>query len=434
MKTLEIDDRRPYQREAWSYIRALLPPDPELERWAREMGALRRRRGVKAAAALLRILLSYACCTFSLKGTSEWAQDSDWAQKLNKNALRQRLLKAAPWLQHLLDWVVGQRTSPRDVAGYRVVLADGTRIAPPGSKGASWCAHSLLEPWTGQTLQLQLTDPSGGEHLGRFQLAANDLVVADAGYAHRRGLTAAAEQGAAFLVRMNWSNLPLQTRHGRDFDLFKSIEHLKTEQTAEFKLRTKYDRKRDLPALPVRLLVYRKTEEEAERSRKRAMAEARKKKRKADPRTLLACQYIFLVTNVPSEKLSATELFSLYRLRWQVELAFKRWKSLMNVDELHARHPDSIRAVLTAKLLGAILVEAIAAAKGSGPDLWHRTRLAAHSFRHALLGEQGVRKSLDLAPAPRAVDSNRRRSNQPDRVARALRNRIRSREQLALTA
>ena len=128
MKRPETDDRCPCQHEAWNYIRALLPTDCELERWARKKGALRRKRGVEAAAALLRMLLSYACCSLSLRETSEWAQESAWG-RLDKSALRERPRKATPWLEHLLDDLLARPFgTSRRVAGMRVVLADGTRV------------------------------------------------------------------------------------------------------------------------------------------------------------------------------------------------------------------------------------------------------------------------------------------------------------------
>jgi hypothetical protein len=52
----------------------------------------------------------------------------------------------------------------------------------------------------------------------------------------------------------------------------------------------------------------------------------------------------------------------IYRIRWQVELAFKRLKSLLGMGRLHNKNPESAKAWLYGKLLTACLVEALEAA------------------------------------------------------------------------
>uniref|UniRef100_UPI0039A68DDF transposase n=1 Tax=Rhodospirillum sp. A1_3_36 TaxID=3391666 RepID=UPI0039A68DDF len=51
------------------------------------------------------------------------------------------------------------------------------------------------------------------------------------------------------------------------------------------------------------------------------------------------------------------QIASLYRLRWKIELAFKRLKSLLGIDELPAKDPDLARSWLSAKLLTALLID-----------------------------------------------------------------------------
>jgi hypothetical protein len=427
MKLPESDHHCPSQHEAWSHLLAWLPPERELERWARETGALRRRRGVKAAAALLRVLLSYACSPLSLRGTSEWAQDSAWA-RLSKTALRRRLQQSGPWLKRVLDDILSRPVDASRVAGMRVWLADGTRLVPRGVKNRGWCAHTLLDPWTAQTSQLDLTDRHGGEHLGRFRFAENDLVIADAGFAHRRGLVTVARQQAYFLVRSNWCNVPLQTRHGRDFDLFKAVEPLKPGQVAEFEVQTRGEKDQDLPALPVRLLVYRKTDDAAHLTRRKAEREARRKKRTVAPQTLAACHFVFLLTNVPTDKLDTDTLCELYRLRWQIELGFKRWKSLLALDSFHTVQDDSVRATLTAKLLGAVMVERIVAAADVGDALWKGTQQVGEAFRQALLGERAVSNILSGHAKMFKSESLKKAPRQRVRFLQKLANTLESRE------
>ena len=55
--------------------------------------------------------------------------------------------------------------------------------------------------------------------------------------------------------------------------------------------------------------------------------------------------------------LSAEAALELYRGRWQVELAFKRMKSLLGIGHLHKKVPEGIVAWLYGKLFCAVLIE-----------------------------------------------------------------------------
>ena len=75
------------------------------------------------------------------------------------------------------------------------------------------------------------------------------------------------------------------------------------------------------------------------------------------PRTLEFAKFIIVFTTFPEDKFSAEEVLECYRLRWQVELVFKRFKSLAQLGHLPKYDDDSARAWLYGKLLLALLVE-----------------------------------------------------------------------------
>ena len=74
-----------------------------------------------------------------------------------------------------------------------------------------------------------------------------------------------------------------------------------------------------------------------------------------------------LITSLPREAFPIERLGALYRLRWQVELAFKRMKSLLRIDRLPAKSDALASAWLHAHLLFALLVEASAGETGDFP-------------------------------------------------------------------
>jgi transposase len=163
------------------------------------------------------------------------------------------------------------------------------------------------------------------------------------------------QAGGEFLVRLNWQNLPLQTLQAECFDLLRAARSLSDTEVAEFAVQTVATRKE--PAMAARVVMLRKSEEAAEQAREKILKEARKKGRPVDPRTLEAAGYIFLLTSLPADQLKATEVLELYRFRWQVELAFKRLKSLWNFGSVPVKDPDLARTYIYAKLLIAVLAE-----------------------------------------------------------------------------
>jgi hypothetical protein len=84
-----------------------------------------------------------------------------------------------------------------------------------------------------------------------------------------------------------------------------------------------------------RIVIWRVPPEVAARRRRKLIATARDKGNPPpSQRRLDWCDWTIYVTNVPQERLSVEEIGALYRARWQIELLFKRWKSLGHVAEL----------------------------------------------------------------------------------------------------
>ena len=77
------------------------------------------------------------------------------------------------------------------------------------------------------------------------------------------------------------------------------------------------------------------------------------------PETLEAAKYVFVFTTVPRTDLSARQALEMYRGRWQIELVFKRLKSILGLGHLRKTDPASAKAWLQGKLLAAFLIEAL---------------------------------------------------------------------------
>jgi hypothetical protein len=108
------------------------------------------------------------------------------------------------------------------------------------------------------------------------------------------------------------------------------------------------------------LIVQRKSPEAVEESRRKLLKEAKKKRRTVDPRTLETAAYIFVLTSVPAEHLSAAQALEVYRFRRQIEMDFKRFKEILPLRRVPVKDPDLAKTYLYANLLAALLTEDLA--------------------------------------------------------------------------
>jgi hypothetical protein len=338
----------------WPYLLTLLPPLEELEASAYDTSALSRRRCVDSASTLLRLVLAYGFCGFSLRQTAAWAETAGVAS-LSDVALLKRFRASHAWLGQLLAGKLAERAAFPSLS-LRLRLFDATTVSRPGSTGTDWRLHLSFDLARMTVDHFQLSDHTLGESLSNFLLTPGEVAVADAGYSHRAGLWHVHRSGAAFLVRINWQNTPLQHRDGSPFDILQMLRSLPDAAPFSCPVHIAADRSRQIPALAARFVAVRKSEEAAAAARQRVLHERSRKGGKVDPRTLEAAGYIFVLTSL-AESFTAEQILDLYRFRWQVELAFKRLKSILHFDQLPAKDPDLARTVLYAKLLAALLLE-----------------------------------------------------------------------------
>jgi hypothetical protein len=334
----------------WLHVLDLMPAD--LEQSAVAMLALRRKREIDSAASLLRLALCYGLCDLSLRQTAAQASLIGLGE-MSDVAVMKRLGNAADWLGHLVMQFLQERGLTRDVPALEVRIVDATVLCQPGSKGTDWRLHLGLDLRQLCISSLELTGPDGGESLRRHLAAPGQVLLADRGYAHRDGLASILDQGAHAVVRINWQNFPLQTPAGKPLDLVGCAEALAAGEIGDWEVQF---RAQDT-VYPVRLLVLRKSQAAAEKACQEIRHEATRKGRQPDPRSLRAAHFIYLVVTLPRAQLPAAQGLELYRLRWQIEIAFKRLKSLLHLDHLRAKHPALARAYIFAKILGALIIE-----------------------------------------------------------------------------
>jgi Transposase DDE domain len=378
----------------WAQVAALLPGD--LEASAQATGALRRRRGIRSAIVLLRIVLAYAVLDWSLRLLGAWCVLQDLAD-VSDVALLKRLRHSRTWLGYLLTQCLRQRqVHLTPCPGVRLRLRDATVVSRPGSQGTDWRVHLSLDLGRLCVDGVEVTDASGGESLARFPAAPGDIEVADRGYAFAGSLGPPLATGSQVVVRINWQNLPLWSASGQRLDIIAWLRCAMADPAQET-LETGVWLATPQGQFQLRLIAGRLPAEAAERARRKAYSAARKKGRTPDQRTLLACDFVLLLTSLPSRWWAASNVLDLYRLRWQVELLFKRFKSLLNFDGLRSQDPELTQTYLLAKLVAALLIEALTASvSAQAPEwfltpkrpisLWRLTALLWEQLRQCICG------------------------------------------------
>jgi hypothetical protein len=345
------DNCHPLVGDDWEEMSSRIPID--IEALAHETKALQRKREVKSAPDLLRLVLAYSICDWSLRLVGAWATVIGLGS-LSDVAIRKRLCKTQLWLGRILGaWLQQRRTNlARRPAILRLV--DASSVSEPGSQGTDWRLHANFDLATFSIAHVEVTNATGGETLVRHNAQAEEILVGDRGYAHRRGLGAVLAALAYVILRINATNLPLETSDSQAFDLLRWLQSgigPSTPGEVGVWVATPAGR------FKVRLIAHALPEEAAEKARRRMRNNSRKKGHTPSEISLVAAGFIMLLSNLPAQAWSAEQVLAVYRLRWQVELLFKRLKGILDLDALRAKHPALAQVYLLAKLVGALMLE-----------------------------------------------------------------------------
>jgi hypothetical protein len=335
-----------HEDREWPYVCTLLPVD--LEESAKATSALVRCRNVPGAAALMRMALAYAVSDLSLKDVAAWASAMNLAE-ITGPGLFYRLREAEGWLARVLAQTLQQQVEQRGPAGWRLRVADATVINGPGATGTDWRVHVLIDPSTGGFRAVELTDDRGGEGLARHPIEAGEVVLGDRAYATARGVYAVHAAGAKVVVRLNPHTLRVGDQNRQRISLLSKEKEVPPVGAIEYEIL--------IPVPPEKRSKSHKTWDSA-----KAIAWV--------PARAIAARtrhgdVIWILTTLEASQLPAMAAMQLYRLRWQIELLFKRLKSLLHLDTLPSRRGPTAKSWILARLLAATLAHRLV--QPSGP-------------------------------------------------------------------
>jgi len=319
--------------DMWPHVSRILP---ELEESARRSGAVKRCRRLPNAEALIRMGMAYAVSDLSLKDVAAWARALEIAF-ISGPGLHYRLKTAESWFERLLVDVLQAGVESKPV-GIPVKIVDATVITGPGSTGTDWRAHVSLDPDTGRIISCELTDAKGGEGFSRYHVEKGEMVLGDRGYARARGIHSAVSSGGHVLVRVSPLSMRICSLSKETISLISYAQNVDEGEIKELDVL--------IPVPP---------------DKSRGSWHVRKAKGWVSGRIIgfrsKKGEMIWLFTDLPSERLSGEAMKKLFRVRWQIELLFKRLKSLLDLKELPTRKGPTARSWLLLKFLAAAVAQ-----------------------------------------------------------------------------
>jgi len=346
------------EMEDWSVLASFFP-----DNWrdlAATTGALKGLHKEKAISVedYIRTLLIHLGCGCSLKETALRAKLADMAD-LSHVGVFKRLKKAKEWFRGMcLELFKEQGVVLDTLGGFQMRLFDATTVRESGKTGSLWRIHySVRVPsLTCDFFRISETQGKGtGESFFQFPIRKGDYVVDDRGYSTAAGIHHVASKKAYVMVRVNTASLPVLNLERAEFPLFKNVTSIKKAATMQSWRVLVPNRLGD--CIAGRICVIRKTRIAVKMAHEKLRKAAQKKGHTIKPETFEYAKYVIVFTTFPEESFSDFEVLQWYRIRWQVELIFKRLKSIAQLGHLPKRDPESSQAWLYGKMFVALLIE-----------------------------------------------------------------------------
>lgn len=383
--------------------------DAEVEKVARRCGFLQRRREIAPAALLI------ACLSTLGAGTAAWLADILRAfNALTRKAVRykpfhnQLSKRKFPIFMHaILERVLAKLTAPvleslpkGKLAQFSEVLChDGTSFALKDTLAKKWPGrftkvtpaavelHVTMSVLSDNPVAITLAADKESER--RFAPEAKSLkkrlILEDRGFEDRVVFADTREAEGFFIVRGKKNSRPI-IRSARDEDgrRLPRLEgrrlkwRMLPRHTVDLDIEWKINSRRTYCGRLVAIYIERGSNKKS---------------------------YTYLHSNLSRTTFTAHEVGRIYRLRWQIELLFKEWKSYANLHKFDTTKSPIAEGLIWASLLTATIKRAITHAAERACGIPLSTRRAACSAKHFLdailasILESAVRLLADIRSA-----------------------------------
>lgn len=304
---------------------------------------------------MLRLVLAYCLGEHGLRLTAAWAA-SIGLPDISAPALLYRLRGCGDWLGWLIERTL-RAAAPAASRGRLIRIIDGTSVAKAGRlakrKNALWRVHSAFNLPAERFSYFELTDEREGETLDRIPVVAGEIRIADRAYLQPDRIAKVLDAGADVVVRGKWKGARWRDENGRPVDLIAELRKAKNGRLD----RPIWVECKGGHLLALRLVAFQKPKKAAAEARRKARRDAQREGYTLSKATLEAADWVIIVTSLAAREFSTDDVLALYRLRWRIELAFKRLKSLIGLGGPPGYDERSARTYILAHLLMILLLE-----------------------------------------------------------------------------
>ena len=326
------------------------------EEASRTTKALERKREIKSAEDLIRLIFLYLTGGYSQLEMSVIAKSMRIAE-ISDVAFLKKFAKCQAWLAWIIEQIkptpIIDYAMPKAINGYTLVAVDASDVSEKGKAKRIFRLHYAIDLMKMCAVSFKLTSQRVGETLLNFEVKENWLILADRIYGTMTGIEHCIKAKANFVLRLRHSAFKLYNKDGSEINLLNELQDVTSDTAKNIEV---YVKLATLGLTKVRICAIRIPDDKLEAVDKRNMRKASKKQITTSADVLVMSHYVVVITALP-ETISASEIVSLYRLRWQVEICFKRLKSILDFGNIPLKREDSIYTWLNGKLLISLLIE-----------------------------------------------------------------------------
>jgi hypothetical protein len=156
----------------------------------------------------------------------------------------------------------------------------------------------------------------------------SSLIIRDLGYFSTRVLEHVHQQDAYYITRTKARMNFLHAESGENIDFDSLYRKMKRNKLSHMELPVIIGDEK----LRSRLIAQILPKKEVDKRLAKANKEAKKKGRNVSDEYKSRARLNLFITNVPVEWLATSQIRNIYRIRWQIELRFKAWKSFYHID------------------------------------------------------------------------------------------------------
>lgn len=334
-------------------VLSLLPEGYKQACWETE--AMRRRKGIQDEDSLLKLCLYYAY-DHSLVDVKNYAYMEKIAE-ISDVGFMKRFNNCGEWIKWILENMMKNEIvnydKPELLKDYRVLAIDASDISQKGAVKYYWHLHYAVNLFTLNSEMFKITTEQTGESLKNFELRPKDLVFADRAYGTISGIEYCRQAGADFILRLRNKAFNLYDSQGNQIQLSKLLMDVDEATGKDFAV---FYKGTDKSLKPIRICAIKKDEKAIKQEKKRLKRKESQKQLEISEDTKLTHNYFFVITSL-DERFTCQQILELYRLRWQVEMVFKRYKSIINMGSMPTKTKASSEVWLNCKMLIAMLIE-----------------------------------------------------------------------------